>query len=122
MTGEPTERPPMRSKGTLVTDEMLARLAEKAEAGFDLDRLRPRPRAGPASDRRQRSRCRFGSLPRCVISSTSAGGDQRCRAAAWAATRICPLLANSDCPQTAGSSLRVTTVAKPFATRPVVRL
>lgn len=52
MTDEPTERRPMTSNGTPVTDEMLARLAEKAEAGFDLDRLRPRspgrPRIGSA--------------------------------------------------------------------------
>ena len=47
MTDEPTERPPMRSNGVLVTDEMLTRLAEKAEAGFDLDRLRPRPPGRP---------------------------------------------------------------------------
>ena len=53
MTDEPTKRPPMRSNGKLVTDEMLARLAEKAEAGFDLDRLRPRPPGRP----------RIGSAP-----------------------------------------------------------
>lgn len=32
----------MRSNGTLVTDEMLARVAAKAEAGVDLNRLRQR--------------------------------------------------------------------------------
>jgi hypothetical protein len=37
----------MTSNGVPVTDEMLARLAEKAETGFDLDRLRPRPPGRP---------------------------------------------------------------------------
>ncbi len=53
MTDEATERPPMKSNGVPVTDEMLARLADKAEAGFDLDRLRPRPPGRP----------RIGSAP-----------------------------------------------------------
>jgi hypothetical protein len=43
----------MKSNGVPVTDEMLARLADKAEAGFDLDRLRPRPPGRP----------RIGSAP-----------------------------------------------------------
>ncbi|MDA8263887.1 MAG: ribbon-helix-helix domain-containing protein [Actinomycetota bacterium] len=47
MTDEPTGRAAMTSNGTPVTDEMLARLADKAEAGFDLDRLRPRPPGRP---------------------------------------------------------------------------
>lgn len=49
MTDDPTERPPLTSNGVPVTDEMLTRLAEKAEAGFDLDRLRPRPQGRPLS-------------------------------------------------------------------------
>lgn len=53
MTDEPTERAPMTSNGAPVTDEMLARLADKAEAGFDLGRLRPRPPGRP----------RIGSAP-----------------------------------------------------------
>ena len=66
MTDEPTGRPPMTSNGTPVTDEMLARLADKAEAGFDLGR-----RAGPALDRRRLTRCLCGSRPSCATSSTS---------------------------------------------------
>lgn len=52
-TDEPTGGPRMASNGTPVTNEMLARLAEKAGAGFDLDRLRPRPPGRP----------RLGSAP-----------------------------------------------------------
>ncbi len=53
MPDKPTERPQMTSNGVPVTDEMFARLAEKAEAGFDLDRPRPRPPGRP----------RIGSAP-----------------------------------------------------------
>ena len=43
----------MTSNETPVTDDMLARLAEKAEAGFDLGGLPPRPPGRP----------RIGSAP-----------------------------------------------------------
>ena len=45
-----TGRPPMTSNGVTVTDEVLARLAERAEAGLDPLQTRPpgRPRIGSA--------------------------------------------------------------------------
>lgn len=49
------------------------------------------------------------------------GAGTASRSALWAANRICPLAVNSDCPQTASSSLRVTAVAVPPAIRAVDR-
>ena len=62
------------ASGAPITDELVAELAEKAEAGYDVDEMLRRRGGRPRSARPPRASSPSGSTPSCARHSPSALG------------------------------------------------